>query len=124
MGIAGPARLTDVHTGATLATIQHQTRVLAASISPDGSKLATGSYERTARLTDTHTGATLATIQHQGRVYAASFSPDDNYLLRPRFVLCGLPQKSITKKALGICDILAAVRRLLYGDGQKISLDD
>ncbi len=48
----GTARLTDVHTGATLVTIQHRSRVYAVSFSPDGSKLATGSYDGTARLTD------------------------------------------------------------------------
>ena len=46
------------------------------AFSPDGSRLATGSYDETARIWDATNGTQLLTIQNDSRVAAVAFSPD------------------------------------------------
>jgi dipeptidyl aminopeptidase/acylaminoacyl peptidase len=49
--------------------------------SPDGTRLATASHDRTARIWDTATGRTTATLtDHTGPVYNVVFSPDGTRL--------------------------------------------
>ena len=71
------ARITDIATGNTLATIDHQDWVRHAAFSPDGN----ARHHRLLMITppaSTHiaTGNTLATIDHQELVRHAAFSPD------------------------------------------------
>jgi WD40 repeat protein/Flp pilus assembly protein TadD len=55
----------------------HTARVSSLMISPDGSLLATGSYDGTVRLWDLATGRQRATLAgHEGKVWSVAFSPD------------------------------------------------
>ena len=59
----------------------HTGRVFAAAFHPEGSKLATGSEDRTARLWDVKSGLTLCALAgHQGPVWDVAFHPDGNTL--------------------------------------------
>ena len=53
-----------------------------ASFSPDGSRIVTGSSDRTAKVWDAKTGAELLTLKgHTGGVSSASFSPDGSRIV-------------------------------------------
>ena len=55
----------------------HGDQVVSAAYSPDGTRIVTASYDRTARIWDARTGAQLAVLSgHGGLVLAAAFSPD------------------------------------------------
>ena len=55
----------------------HTGSVYSAAFSPDGERVVTTSYDKTARLWDAKTGAVLAVLKgHTGPVYSAGFSPD------------------------------------------------
>ena len=55
----------------------HEDSVLAASFSPDGSRIATVSRDRTARVWDARTGQEMLVLEgHEDSVLTASFSPD------------------------------------------------
>ncbi|WP_115384530.1 WD40 repeat domain-containing protein [Jannaschia formosa] len=66
-----------VPVGWPLARIRHDGRVLSVAFSPDGARLATGSWDATARLWGTVTGAPLATLKgNNAGVLSVAFSPD------------------------------------------------
>jgi hypothetical protein len=55
----------------------HLSLVTSAAFSPDGSRVVTASWDKTARLWDAKTGAAIATLEgHQDTVQSAAFSPD------------------------------------------------
>ncbi|MHC4067723.1 MAG: protein kinase domain-containing protein, partial [Planctomycetota bacterium] len=62
----------------SLATLRgHSSWVWSASFSPDGTRIVTGSYDKTAKVWDAATDSELATLcGHSGPVTSASFSPD------------------------------------------------
>ena len=54
-----------------------QREVTAASFSPDGRRIVTGSVDKTARVWDAESGKPVGEpMRHEGSVNAASFSPD------------------------------------------------
>jgi WD40 repeat protein/serine/threonine protein kinase len=60
----------------------HADQVISAAYSPDGTRIVTASYDRTARIWDAHTGAQLAVLSgHGGLVLAAAYSPDGTRIL-------------------------------------------
>ncbi len=60
-----------------LLLVGHQGPMQSACFSPDGARIVTASYDRTARLWDAATGQELAALHgHEGRVESACFSPD------------------------------------------------
>ena len=69
-------------TGETLTTLTGRTgNVYSVVFSPDGSTLASGSWDGTLRLWDTATGERLTTfIGHTGDVRSVAFSPDGSTL--------------------------------------------
>jgi WD40 repeat protein len=57
--------------------IGHRSELLSVSWSPDGTRLATGSYDGTAKVWDAAGGRVLLTLRgHRGLVYCVSWSPD------------------------------------------------
>jgi WD40 repeat protein len=66
--------------GSPLRRMDHGDRVEVVAFSPDGSRLATGSTDRTARVWAVETGEPLATLEHRGGVLAVAFSPDGSRL--------------------------------------------
>ena len=54
----------------------HDGSVNAVAFSPDGTRVATGSSDRSARVLDAATGAELCRLDHDGPVTAVAFSPD------------------------------------------------
>jgi eukaryotic-like serine/threonine-protein kinase len=60
----------------------HLDQVISAAYSPDGTRIVTASYDRTARIWDARTGAQLAVLSgHEGLVLAAAYSPDGTRIL-------------------------------------------
>jgi Tol biopolymer transport system component len=77
----GTARLWDVTTDHTTATLTHTNVVHSVAFSPDGTTLATGCANDTARLWDVATGKTTATLTgHTDGVWSVVFSPDGKTL--------------------------------------------
>ena len=71
----------DVFTGKELYQLGHQVFVTCMNFSPDGTILASGSYDNTIKLWDTSTGKEIQSLEgHQGEVYSVSFSPDGGTL--------------------------------------------
>ena len=75
-------RLWDTNTGERLTTLTGHTRAVTSVVfSPDGTTLASASYDRTLRLWDTNTGYTRQTLLgHTGSVHRVVFSPDGSTL--------------------------------------------
>ncbi|RYO99933.1 hypothetical protein DL765_010917 [Monosporascus sp. GIB2] len=65
---------------ACLSTLEgHCNDVYSVAFSPDGSRLASGSSDRTVKVWDAATGACLSTFEgHCSEVYSVAFSPDSN----------------------------------------------
>ncbi|TDN61159.1 WD40 repeat protein [Paraburkholderia sp. BL10I2N1] len=60
----------------------HQDAVDSAVFSPDGKRVATASWDRTARVWDAATGKQIALLSgHQGWVYSATFSPGGQHVV-------------------------------------------
>jgi len=77
-----PEKLADLHCR-LLATLRgHQSWVICVDFSPDGTRMASASRDRTLRLWDAETGKCLKTLRgHLGTVEAVAFSPDGKRLL-------------------------------------------
>ena len=59
----------------------HEGSVISVAFSPDGTRLATGSWDDTARIWDVATGKSLAALQgHENFVTSVAFSPDGTHL--------------------------------------------
>jgi WD40 repeat protein len=56
--------------------LDHGGAVWAVAFSPDGTRVATGSRDRSARVYDAGTGQELARLDHDEPVWAMAFSPD------------------------------------------------
>jgi WD40 repeat protein len=60
--------------------------VRSAVYSPDGTRIVTASFDKTARIWDTRTGAVLAVLSgHGGIVYSAAYSPDGTRIVTASF---------------------------------------
>jgi WD40 repeat protein len=81
--IDSSARVWNPQTGDVITLLgQHQQKVLAAAVSPDGTQVVTASADRTARIWSAPLGQTPTILAgHTGGVVAVSFSPDGTLLL-------------------------------------------
>ncbi|MBV9672328.1 MAG: hypothetical protein JO076_05825, partial [Verrucomicrobia bacterium] len=64
-----------------LASFDHQDAVYAATFSPDGARILTASWDKSAKLWDATSGKLIASFAHQGPLSAAVFSPDGARIL-------------------------------------------
>jgi WD40 repeat protein/serine/threonine protein kinase len=64
-----------------LASFDHQDVVYAASFSPDGTRILTASWDKTAKLWDAASGKLIFSFPHKGTVNTAVFSPDGARIL-------------------------------------------
>ena len=71
-------RVWDAATGALVSTLEgHSEGVTSVCYSPDGSKIASGSWDETVRVWDAATGALISTLEgHTHIVASVCFSPD------------------------------------------------
>lgn len=61
--------------------LKHDDRVQLARFSPDGKRIVTASWDKTARIWNAETGDPLySPLQHSGRVHSAQFSPDGEWV--------------------------------------------
>ncbi|HEX4146432.1 MAG TPA: pre-peptidase C-terminal domain-containing protein [Pirellulales bacterium] len=81
-GMLGEAWLWNVADGRLLKSfVGHKDSLYAAALSPDGSLLATGSYDQQIKLWDTKTGKELRTLTgHNGAIYDLAFHPNGKIL--------------------------------------------
>ena len=65
-----------------LALVGHVGLMSGVAFSPDGSRIVSGSWDKTARVWDVATGVALATLSgHKSWVNSAAFSPDGNRIV-------------------------------------------
>jgi WD40 repeat protein len=74
----GNIRLIDFHTGEVQALLKGHSNVIdGLAFSPDGTRLISGSADRTARIWDVRSRKTLHVLEgHKDSIYAVAFSPD------------------------------------------------
>ena len=76
------ARLWDAVTGEPLASFEHGKVVYAVALSPDGTRLATGTFDdHAAHLWGVATGREFTTLHHEGAVVDVAFSPRGHQLV-------------------------------------------
>jgi WD40 repeat protein len=64
----------------------HRETVTTAAYSPDGTRIVTASYDKTARIWDARTGAPLAVLSgHADAVHSAAYSPDGSRIVTASF---------------------------------------
>ncbi len=90
----------------------HTDTVLSLAFSPDGKRLATGSFDKTARLWDLASGKQLGAVTVKGAVSAVAFSPDGK-LLAVGDLAYGVALVSTTPKG----DALEVVKAWVHPDG-------
>lgn len=76
-------KLWEVATGELLKTLEgHTDQAASVAFSPNGQRLASGSWDKTVRLWDVHTGECLNVLQgHHDWVWSVAFSPDGEILV-------------------------------------------
>ncbi|HEU0042351.1 MAG TPA: hypothetical protein VFQ15_08375 [Jiangellaceae bacterium] len=96
----------DFETGEPRFTLRgHTARLNQVDISPDGSRIATSSDDRTARLWDSATGAELLTLHsHSNLVYGVDFSPDG------RLLATASPDGTVALHLLPIAELVELAR--------------
>jgi WD40 repeat protein len=79
----GEIKVWDARTGVDVWTLRgHTTRIVHATFSPDGKRLASAGKDANVRLWDLQTGQEILTLrEHRGVVYTVAFSPDGNRLI-------------------------------------------
>lgn len=73
---------TTARVGRRLFTLRHEGEVSTAEFSPDGKRLLTASFDKTAKIWDARDGRLLHTLAgHSGKLWTAHFSPDGRLIV-------------------------------------------
>lgn len=73
---------TAARVGSRLFTLRHEGEVITAEFSPDGKRLLTASFDKTAKVWDARDGRLLHTLAgHSGKLWTAHFSPDGRLII-------------------------------------------
>jgi len=126
-------RVWDVASGEEVTQLSgHSDRVYSVSFSPDGSRIVSGSSDRSMRVWDVASGEEVTQLSdHNGRVWSVSFSPDGE-----RIVSSGLdrtvrvwdtPERVLWKAIARIsrpAPILTPSERQRFGISDEIELPD
>ena len=97
--------------------------VTSVAYSPDGSRLLTASFDKSARIWDARTGAQLVTFSgHDGRIYSARYSPDGSRVVTASGDGTARLWDSRTGVQIAHLQHAAAVRRAVFSpDGMLIA---
>ena len=73
----------DAASGKEIAVLRgHEAGLMSAAFSPNGSRIVTASYDKTARVWDAGTGKEIAVLRgNDGGVLSAAFSPDGSRIV-------------------------------------------
>jgi WD40 repeat protein len=66
---------------AQVASLQHSDYVREAHFSPDGKRIVTASFDKTAKLWDATSGKAIATMKHETKVFSARFNVDGSRIV-------------------------------------------
>ena len=75
-------RLWDTDTGILLKElVGHDGTVTSVAVSVDGTRLLSGSFDRTIKLWEAHTGTLVRTFKNEGEVSSVAFAKDARHIL-------------------------------------------
>ncbi|HKD41644.1 MAG TPA: protein kinase [Myxococcaceae bacterium] len=110
---------------AQVASLQHSDYVREAHFSPDGKRIVTASFDKTAKLWDAATAKLIATLKHETKVFSARFNADGTRIVtasgdgavRIWDGLTGAPIGAIAADAGSVCSIEVGPRFAeVFGD--------
>ena len=108
-------RLWDVATGEEIRAFKgHEDAVWSVAFSPDGARVLTGSWDKTARLWDSSTGKEILTFEgHEGRLFSVAFKAASSISPAP-----GYPTMTFRASAR----TMASISRSKRGSARKMQL--